>query len=48
MADDLLLDGADEEAREDLRRAIVGVLSEADPADPAAREYRRRLATALS
>lgn len=38
--------GADEEVREDLRRAIVGILSE-DPADPGAREYRRRLATAL-
>ncbi|HEU4905165.1 MAG TPA: thioredoxin [Solirubrobacterales bacterium] len=38
---------ADEEAREDLRRAIVGILSEFDPADPAAREYRKRLATAL-
>ena len=31
----------------DLRRAIVGILSEADPGDPTAREYRRRLATAL-
>jgi putative thioredoxin len=38
---------ADEEAREELRRAIVGVLSEMDPADPAAREHRRRLAAAL-
>jgi putative thioredoxin len=33
--------------REDLRRTIVGILSEADPADPAAREYRKRLAAAL-
>jgi len=41
------LPNADEETREDLRRAIVGILSEADPADPSAREYRRRLATAL-
>jgi putative thioredoxin len=39
--------GADEETREDLRRAIIGVLSEADPADSAAREYRKRLAAAL-
>ena len=31
----------------DLRRAIIGILSEGDQADPAAREYRRRLATAL-
>jgi putative thioredoxin len=47
---DTLLDeirDADEETREDLRRAIVGILSEADPADPTAREYRRRLAAAL-
>jgi putative thioredoxin len=35
------------EARELLRRAIVGVLSEIDPADPAARTYRRRLSAAL-
>ncbi|HEX5929473.1 MAG TPA: tetratricopeptide repeat protein [Solirubrobacterales bacterium] len=33
--------------REELRRAIVGVLSELDPGDPAARGYRRRLAAAL-
>jgi putative thioredoxin len=38
---------AEEEAREDLRRAIVGILSELDPADPTAREYRKRLAGAL-
>jgi putative thioredoxin len=38
---------ADEETREDLRRAIVGILSEADPADPAAREHRKRLAATL-
>ena len=36
-----------EEARELLRRAIVGILSEVDPADPAARAHRRRLAAAL-
>jgi len=35
------------EARDLLRRAIVGILSEIDPADPAARAYRRKLATAL-
>ncbi|HEY0317153.1 MAG TPA: thioredoxin [Solirubrobacterales bacterium] len=35
-----------EEVRELLRQAIVGILSE-DPADPTARDYRRRLATAL-
>jgi putative thioredoxin len=38
---------ADEETREGLRRTIVGILSEADPADPAGREYRKRLAAAL-
>jgi putative thioredoxin len=41
------LEQADGEDREELRRAIVGILSEADPADPLAREYRKRLATAL-
>jgi len=30
-----------------LRRAIVGILTEIDPADPTARAYRRKLATAL-
>jgi putative thioredoxin len=40
------LSPADEDTREDLRRAIVGILNEADPADPTAREYRKRLATA--
>jgi putative thioredoxin len=34
-------------ARDDLRRAIVGILAEGDQADPSAREFRRRLATAL-
>jgi putative thioredoxin len=38
---------ADEDDREELRRAIVGILSEADPADPVGREYRKRLAAAL-
>lgn len=37
----------DDSARDDLRRAVVAVLSELDPADPLAREYRRRLSTAL-
>jgi putative thioredoxin len=39
--------GADEETRERLRRAAVGILSEFDPGDPEAVRYRRRLATAL-
>jgi putative thioredoxin len=38
---------ADEDTREQVRRAVVGILSELDPADPRAREYRRRLAAAL-
>jgi putative thioredoxin len=38
---------AAEEARELLRQAIVGILSEVDPADPTARSYRRRLSAAL-
>jgi putative thioredoxin len=33
--------------RDDLRRAVVGVLDELGVDDPLAREYRRRLATAL-
>jgi putative thioredoxin len=41
------IEGADEEYREDLRRAIVGILSELEPVDPAARDYRKRLAAAL-
>jgi putative thioredoxin len=41
------LDGAGDGTREDLRRAIVGILSELDPGDPAGREYRRRLSAAL-
>jgi putative thioredoxin len=36
-----------EEARDLLRRAIVGILDEADPADPASRSYRRKLAAGL-
>lgn len=38
---------APEQARDLLRQAVVGILSESDPADPAARSYRRRLAAAL-
>jgi putative thioredoxin len=41
------LAGADDSTRDDLRRAIVGILSDLDPADPAARSYRRRLSAAL-
>jgi putative thioredoxin len=38
---------ADEDAREQLRRAIVGILADFPPSDPTATTYRRRLATAL-
>ncbi len=38
---------ADEDTREQLRRAVIGVLSDLDPGDPTASRYRRRLATAL-
>jgi putative thioredoxin len=38
---------ADADTREQLRRAVVGILSSLDPADPTAIRYRRRLATAL-
>ncbi len=38
---------APEDRRELLRRAIVGILSDLDPADPTARAYRRRLSAAL-
>lgn len=36
-----------EDARDLLRRAIVGILADLDPGDPTARAYRRKLATAL-
>lgn len=40
------LEGAGDANREDLRRAIVGILAE-DPAWPEAKAYRRRLSAAL-
>jgi putative thioredoxin len=36
-----------EQARDLLRRAIVGILDDLDPADPTARAYRRQLSSAL-
>jgi putative thioredoxin len=42
-----LLAGTDEDTREQLRRAVVGILASLDPADPSAVRYRRRLASAL-
>jgi thioredoxin-like negative regulator of GroEL len=38
---------ANEDTREQLRRAIIGILTTLDPADPAAPIYRRRLSQAL-
>jgi putative thioredoxin len=35
------------ERRDLIRRAIIGVLSDLDPADPTARDYRRKLSAAL-
>jgi thioredoxin-like negative regulator of GroEL len=36
-----------ENARDLVRQAFVGILSEDDQADPSARQYRRKLAAAL-
>jgi putative thioredoxin len=41
------LAGADDHSRELIRRAVVGILAGAAPDDPAARDYRRRLASSL-
>jgi putative thioredoxin len=38
---------ADDDLREQLRLAAIGILSELDPGDPTAIRYRRRLATSL-
>jgi putative thioredoxin len=35
------------ERRELIRKAIIGILAELDPADPTARDYRRKLSAAL-
>jgi putative thioredoxin len=40
-------EGAGEDARDLLRQAVVGILSDLDLADPSARAYRRQLAAAL-
>ena len=39
--------GTDADTRDLLRQAVVGILSDFDPASPNARAYRRQLATAL-
>lgn len=41
------LTSAENAARDDLRRAIIGILTDLDPGDPTARAYRRRLSAAL-
>jgi putative thioredoxin len=38
---------ADKDTREPLRRAVIGILTDLPPGDPAAITYRRRLSTAL-
>ncbi|HVV90461.1 MAG TPA: thioredoxin domain-containing protein [Solirubrobacterales bacterium] len=35
------------ERRDLIRKAIIGILADLDPADPTARDYRRKLSTAL-
>jgi putative thioredoxin len=42
-----VIEGSEDGRRDDIRRAVVGVLAGLDPGDPRAREYRRRLSTAL-
>jgi putative thioredoxin len=39
--------GTDDDTREQLRRAVVGILTTLDPGEPTAVRYRRRMATAL-
>jgi len=41
------MSGADEARKDELRKIVVGVLDELGPADPLAREARRKLASAL-
>ena len=33
--------------KDDIRRAVVGVLAEYDPGDPTAKQYRQKLSSAL-
>jgi putative thioredoxin len=39
--------GSDSDHRDQIRKAIVGILADLDPADPTARTYRRKLSAAL-
>jgi putative thioredoxin len=41
------LDGSEDGDREDIRKAIVGALTELGTDDPRTRDYRRRLAAAI-
>jgi putative thioredoxin len=47
LLETLSQNGDDSERRDQLRRAIIGILADLDPADPVAREYRRKLSAAL-
>jgi putative thioredoxin len=47
LLETLSRNGGDSERRGQLRRAIIGILADLDPADPVAREYRRKLSAAL-
>jgi putative thioredoxin len=47
LLDSLSQNGSDASQRDLLRKAIIGILSDLDPADPTAREYRRKLSAAL-
>jgi thioredoxin-like negative regulator of GroEL len=48
LLQDALAASDDPEARDLLRRAMVGIFTELGPDDPLAREHRRRLAAALN
>jgi putative thioredoxin len=47
LLETLSQNGGDSERRDQLRRAIIGILADLDPADPMARDYRRKLSAAL-
>jgi putative thioredoxin len=47
LLDALSQNGSDTGHRDQIRKAIIGILADLDPADPTARAYRRRLSAAL-
>jgi putative thioredoxin len=47
LLETLSQDGDEGERRDQLRRAIIGILADLDPGDPVARDYRRKLSAAL-